>query len=213
MVTRSENEKIIDLILTLRAIQIASKVTRFQGLLMLQKILFLAAIDYRKLKYHVLSQSFYRWDWGPMSNEVYDDFNVLSTLGLIQGEKDSELFITPEGEKLLDQTNDIFTNQSNLLKILETKAKEVKDLDSILETVYAQTVFVEDMGREVPMRDIPLGKQIITPVWSLDAKEQLNIDKSWIETFEILINPKMRALVNRSLDEAKHGKLISMELD
>ena len=69
---RDKKQKLIDILLDLRAIQIASRKAKFDGLLMLQKIAFVAGERYKESSQRVLNQSFYRWDWGPMSDDVYE---------------------------------------------------------------------------------------------------------------------------------------------
>jgi hypothetical protein len=62
---RSKKQKIADILLDLRVIETASRKAKFDGLLMLQKIAFVAAEKYKESHQRVLNQSFYRWDERP----------------------------------------------------------------------------------------------------------------------------------------------------
>lgn len=209
----TKNDKFIDLLLTLEAIQIASKFTKNITILMVQKILFLAADFYRENKLRVLSQSFYRWDYGPMSDEVYADFDLLSDQGFIQGDVTKDVHITNNGLKLLNASSELLEKEKRFIEPLKKVAKNVKRLDELLRKVYSKEVYVEEMDKTLPIEKVPEGMHILTPAWRDEAKETMALDKSWIETLELMLVPEVDTAIRKSIEDAKKGRVHPLELD
>jgi uncharacterized protein YwgA len=210
---RTKNDKFIDMLLTLEAIRIASKFTKNITILMIQKILFLSADFYRENKLRVLSQSFYRWDYGPMSEEVYADFNSLSDQGFIQGDVTKDVHITSDGLKLLEASSELLQKEKRFIEPLEEVAKNVTKLDELLNKVYAKKVYIEEMDKTLPVDKVPEGMHILTPMWRDEAKESLVLDKAWIETLELMLVPEVDTAIRKSIEDAKKGRIRPLELD
>lgn len=210
---RTKNDKIIDLLMTLIAIVKASEHAKQVTILMIQKILFLAADYFRGGKLRVLSQSFYRWDYGPMSDEVYADFGYLTDNNLIDGDVTKEVHITDDGLKLLNSTKDLVLKEKKFFNKIEEIANNVERLDELLDIVYAKEVYVEEMDEVVLIDKIPEGMHILTPVWRDEALEKLSLNKSWIETLDLMLVPKIDAEIRRSLKDAKEGRIRPLELE
>lgn len=210
---RTKNDKFIDMLLTLEAIKIASKFTKNITILMIQKIIFLSADFYRENKLRVLSQSFYRWDYGPMSEEVYADFNSLSDQGFIQGDVTKDVHITNNGLKLLDASSELLEKEKRFIEPLEEVAKNVTRLDELLKKVYAKKVYIEEMDKTLPIDKVPEGMHILTPMWRDEANESLILDKAWIETLELMLVPEVDAAIRKSIEDARKGRIHPLELD
>jgi len=210
---RTKNDKFIDMLLTLEAIKIASKFTKNITILMIQKILFLSADFYRENKLRVLNQSFYRWDYGPMSEEVYADFNSLSDQGFIQGDVTKDVHITNNGLKLLEASSELLEQEKRFIEPLEEVAKNVTRLDELLKKVYAKKVYIEEMDKTLPIDRVPEGMHILTPIWRDEAKESLILDKGWIETLELMLVPEVDAAIRKSIEDVKKGRIRPLELD
>lgn len=207
---RSPQQELIDLLLTLHAVRIASKAEIKVGLIVMQKILFLSALEMRQSKSLTLSQTFYRWHYGPMSNEVYDDLHRASSSGLV--DEIDGLRLTEAAEGILDACTDIFEQNQSLIEPLEKAASSVEDIDDLLEKVYDMSVYVDELDEEVVIREIPEGTNILTPLWDDEASTKFNIDPSWMETLDILLHPEADQMASRSLERAKKGKFLPLEV-
>lgn len=210
---RSKKQRIIDILLDLKAIETASRRAKFDGLLMLQKVVFAAAEEYRRSQQRVLNQSFYRWDWGPMSEEVYEDFAQMKDLDLIFGERDGEVGLTKKGERILGTVSEVFKSNEELLSKLDRVASNVQDLDALLEEVYSSRVYVEELDKEMMISEIPEGVEMLSPIWESDAKEVFNLDNAWLETLDLLMDSQEDSKIRKSLDDARKGRILPLELD
>ncbi len=210
---RNKKQKIIDMLLNLRMIQEVSKKTAFDGLLMLQKTVFAAAEKYKESNERVLSESFYRWDWGPMSEEVYEDFGQMKDLGLIQGEKDEEIELTERGASVLTAVNEVFQDNVGLLGPLDEVALNVRDLDTLLDEIYSMKVYVEELDDEMEIGKIPEGTEMLSPVWEDKAKAVFRIDNSWLETLDLLLDADTDSKIRKSISDVRRGRIHPLELD
>jgi uncharacterized protein YwgA len=204
---------LIDLALSLRAIKKASDKTRFRGLLMLQKIMFVAGYRYRASRERVLGQSFYRWDYGPMSDEVYEDFTTMGNLGLISGAKDEEITLTPEAESVLTRLSPLFEENLGELSELDEVADQVKNLDSLMKYVYSMKVRVEELDRTMPMDEIPKGYELLSPLFDDEAEKKFKFDDAWLETFELMLDRKADREIKQAIDDARNGRVKPLVID
>lgn len=210
---RTRNDKFIDILLTLYAIQIATVQARVVSILMIQKILFLATDFYRENLLRVLSQSFYRWHRGPMSDEVYADFNDMSKYGFITGDVTKDVRITEHGRRILDTTFELIQKEKRLVEPLRRIASDVKRLDELMDQVYEKNVFIEEMDKTLPIAQVPEGMHILTPVWRDEAKGEFLLDKNWIETLDLMLVPEVDATIRKSIEDARKGRIHPLELD
>jgi uncharacterized protein YwgA len=210
---RNRKQKLTDLLLDLRAIQIASRKAKFDGLLMLQKITFVAGERYKESNQRVLNQSFYRWDWGPMSEDVYEDFSQMKELGLVQGEGDKEIRLTDKGQRVLVAATGLFQHEEKLVSKIDEVAAGVKNLDALLKDVYSMRVYVEELDKEVKISEIPQGVEMLSPLWESEAKETLELSNEWAETLDLLMDSETDSRIRKSMEDARKGKLLPLELD
>jgi uncharacterized protein YwgA len=210
---RNKKQKLIDILLDLRAIQIASMKAKFDGLLMLQKITFVAGERYKESNQRVLNQTFYRWDWGPMSDDVYEDFSQMKELGLVQGDADEEIRLTDKGQRVLVAATSLFQHDEKLVSKIDEVAAGVKDLDALLKDVYSMKVFIEELDKEVRIGEIPKGIVMLTPMWESEAKETLDLSTEWAETLDLLMDSETDSRIRKSMEDARKGKLLPLELD
>jgi len=207
---RTKHQRIIDLIFSIRAIYNASLKTRFTGVLMLQKIIFLCANKYRHNKYRVLNQSFYRWDYGPMSEEVYSDFGTLTELGLIEGDEE-DTRLTEKGVALYKSIEEIFLEESDVVSVLDEVVDDVKNLNSLMKDVYSLDVYVEELDEIIPMDAVEEGMHILTPLWEDEAIEIYKLKNEWIETLELMLDPVANIEIRKSIEDLKNGRIQPLE--
>lgn len=210
---RNKKQKMLDILLDLRAIQVASVKVKFDGLLMLQKIVFVAGERYRESHQRVLNQSFYRWDWGPMSEDVYEDFSQMKQLGLVQGEEDKEISLTAKGERVLDESEEFFRSEQKLVSKIDEVAASGKNLDALLKAVYSMRVYVDELDREVMISEVPKGTEMLAPLWGSEATEVLDLNEKWAETLDLLLDPEADSRIRKSMEDARKGRLLPLELN
>lgn len=210
MMVRSNQQKIIDILLTLYAINFASKKDIKIGLLILQKVLFLSALELKNIGYLALGQAFYRWDYGPMSDEVYKDMEQLSSLGLI--DETEGLKLTDNAGRVLDDCKEIFEDNKSFVNSIKKIALSVESIDELLEKVYDLTVYVEELDEEMRIRDIPEGTEMLTPLWKDEASKIFKLDPSWVATLDILLDPEADKAAFNALEKAKKGKFFTLEV-
>lgn len=205
---RGPEQELTDLLLILYAIDIASRTRIKVGLLVLQKVLFLSALRMKLSGTLALAQSFYRWHYGPMSDEVYQDVEKASSMGLL--EEVEGLRLTERAEQILGACGQLLEENSSVIGPLEEVASNVESIDELLEDVYGLSVHVEELDEDMKISEVPEGTHMLTPLWRDEASDILKIDASWIETLDILLDPEADEAASEALDKAKKGKFLPL---
>jgi len=208
---RTEQEKLIDILVLLRVIERAAKRIDFDGLMMAQKLLFSISVIFRSKNMHGTNQTFYRWNYGPMSDDLYADFSNADNLSLITNTKRPTL--SEHGRDVLETAESLFDNNPEFTEVIDYVSNRVEDLDSLLEEVYAMEVYVEELDERIPVKDIPEGYNILSPVWADEADNTLTIQPGLEDTIEMIIDKDVKKELNEALDDLRSGRVFPLELD
>ena len=161
--------------------------------LRLMKLAFLAAYDLNEQRFRALDLTFYRWTWGPRSDEVCDVWETLVASGLMDEEE--RFLVTGDGEELADTfQREVLCDEPNervrrtIDRIAQTWAGRMAT-KPILDHVNRLRVPPGAAGdglyssdRRVTVKATPRGRPLIEPLTELDASGSLTVSNAWIET-------------------------------
>lgn len=176
------------------------------------KLAFLAAHRLQEERVRALNLSFYRWTWGPMSNEVYDAWNDLERGGFLEDEE--RFVITDDGAELADSFyNEVVRDEHNVpvrraFDAIAAEWKPKQSTSAILNHVYAMEMAVGDSEARVPMKRIVEGTNLLAPIPAKQAVSRLYVSNAWIETLALEFNPAARARLAAATADFRAGRYI-----
>src|SRR5690349_16904257 len=106
MPMRNKIETMSDRLLLLYTIARGNEYGFIEGPFKLMKIPFLAELESTRSGVNTFNYRFYRYTYGPMTTEVYEDRDSLGGLGLVTGKR--EVRLTDKGEKLIAIASELF---------------------------------------------------------------------------------------------------------
>lgn len=175
------------------------------------KLAFLAARALHESRFHALSLTFFRWTWGPMSNEVYDAWSVLKRAGLIESEE--HIVLTRAGESLARAFyDDIVRDEPNAplksaFDAVEAKWRDQPATAPLLDAVYSLCVKAIGAAEAQSIREIRKGVELIVPLRREDSIATVRIDGGWLETLALELNPKFAAGVESGIRDFVEGRV------
>ena len=178
------------------------------------KLAFLVALDLVGAPVQGLNLSFYRWTWGPLSNEVYEAWDDLTANGLVQA--DEHFVFTRTGLDLAQAFyEEVVCDEPNLL-VRDAVDRVVRAWHGqpatakILKHVYdLQIAPGGDEGlSHLSIRDIGKGTELIEPVPRSEAVGWLTIEPGWLETLALTFNVEARASLEGAITSFRSGRLI-----
>lgn len=200
----TDKDKIANKLLLLYLIDSVNKQHAFLGITKLQKLVFLVENELYKKKQRALSYPFFRWDYGPMSKEIYVERKALAENGLIGKEK--HIQITKKGKDILSQCFEILEKNQEVLKIIDriTKSYSVYEA-SLKDAVYD----VVDPFWNSRVRDIPQGFDLLINLF--ENQNIVEIDNEWVETLDIMMDKEAYASLIDAIKDAQVNKSIKYE--
>ena len=175
------------------------------------KLAYLTARELAEAQMQALHLGFYRWTWGPLSNEVYDAWDDLTNSGLLEPE---EHFVLPRaGQEFATAFyNDVLRDEGNV--IVRETADRISEAwrdrprtSGLMRHVYALEVALEDTVVPVPIRDIAKGTPLLEPVPDQDARGSLTVTAAWRETLALSLKPSYTALVAHAVSDYQAGRV------
>lgn len=183
--------------------------------LKLMKLAFLAAYSLYWDRVKALNLRFYRFKWGPYTEQVADSWADLCARQLLA---EDELFIvTEEGMRLADSfTREVLALERN--KPIQYKIEEVVeqyaalDTQSLLESVYNMRCYtLGSPGRKHLVKAVHQGQEFTALLEPDDADEVLLIPPGWQITLELTFDPDALRNLQRGIDDTHAGRLYGWE--
>ena len=169
--------------------------------LRLMKLAFLAAHDLHEQRFRALGLTFYRWMWGPLSNEVYEVWEMLTAAGLLDEEE--RFLITPEGAELADDfAREVLGDEPNdhvrrtVDRIAEAWAGRMAT-KPLLDHVYGLKVKPVGRSRKITTRSAYRGQSLVAPPEG-DLAGSLVVGNDWIETLGLCFSPTHEATLRQA---------------
>jgi len=175
------------------------------------KLAFLAAHGLEKQRVRALNLDFYRWTWGPMSNEVYDAWEALERAGLLESEE--HFVVSRRGDALAQEFyDDVLRDERNALvrAVFDGLAEEWRNKPNtgpLLDAVYAMEITPIGSDRRLAVRDIRKGAALLQPVDPQQARSTLYVDRGWLETLALILVPGAIGPINAAVADFRAGRV------
>lgn len=181
--------------------------------LRLMKLAFLAQHRFVAARLRALNLSFYRWTWGPLSNEVYDAWNALTRAGLM--EEDERFVLTPRGRSLAEAFfEEVVRAERNVMtrETIDAVAGRWRDAETpkLLDAVYGMSIVLPGENRARPVRSIEAGVELLRPLSPDEARVEFDIDSGWMETLAVMFNPASMRVIAEAEGDFRAGRVIGV---
>jgi uncharacterized protein YwgA len=199
---------------------LANRLTR-QGVigdgLKVQKCTFLVTLDEFRNQLKGFNLTFFRYTWGPYSKQLWELRDRLISAGLLTEEKPVEAetggvyALTKPGRALSDDLcKDIASDQRNapFVESIENVANQFaeQDTNSIIKHVYGLEVQRLD-GVVQRIEDMPQKVDITRVLDSAEARAEVIIPDSWLETIALATSPTSRKGMDRAGADLANGRV------
>lgn len=177
------------------------------------KLAFLAALGLSRDEVRALNLSFYRWTWGPLSNQVYAAWDDLEGAGLMCPEE--RFVVTRRGLELAEAFYaEVVCDERNVIvrETLDRVADEWRGeprTSDILRHVYATGIAPLEGDAPVPVRAISRGTELLEPVSAHRAKGGLTIEAGWRETLALALNAAARSTLDAAIADFRDGRIVA----
>ena len=175
------------------------------------KLAFLASLALNEANFRGLTLTFFRWTWGPMSNEVYEAWSILKRAGMI--ESDEHVVLTRAGEAFARSFYDeVVRDESNtplrvVFDSLESAWRNRPETAPLLNAVYSVCLAPEGQAEALPIRDMSNGIELIVPVDPRGAAATISVDGGWLETLALEFNPRFAADIEAGMNDFVEGRV------
>jgi len=203
-VALNESESAVNCLMTLYLLKRANN--RIDGLTKLQKLVFVAQEEMAQRGICAVSSEFFRWNYGPMSKEVYRTNDILIENNLVTN---GALTLNDRGEAILKEFEYIIDDNIEIFSIIDKCIDEFSylSLSELKEKIYSMMVVPFGFEHPVAIRDLPHGTTILRN----KGFSSMDIDPDDIETMEIYISDEMYQSVLNGIEDAKFGRMSSLQ--
>ena len=164
---RNQREKLQDLALSLALFGACQQGTYIGDRLKVTKLLFLATQNLFRQDIKGLSLSFYRYTHGPFTTEVYEIWEELAWMGLLncEGGAAGKLGLTHKGQQVAEQITSTLNHEASC-KVFLQQTNQIADAwcsastAELLQHVYSLPVRPFGYLKDVLLRDVPQGQKL-----------------------------------------------------
>lgn len=174
------------------------------------KLAYLVCHDLRTFASDALTPSFYRWTWGPMSNDIYSTWEILKRSGHLDSEE--KMVVTSRGAELAEAVyHEILGDEANIqirasFDSVVAYWRARQDTESLLDHVYEMVVTPEGDDIARPIREIRKGTELFSPVDPSEARSRIHIDEGWLETLLIELKPGKISPIITATEDFRAGR-------
>lgn len=180
--------------------------------LKVMKLAFLAAHRMFAARDKGLNFTFYRWKFGPVSNHVYEAWEVLTSASLLTEEE--EFSLTRRGSTLAQA----FWADVLSLPVNAPFANVIGDVahkfgswnhDDLMNEVYAMKVKPVRSTRQLLIRDVPERIHLTEALTSAEAKRELQVEQAWLETLAVALSPGNMQSIEKAVDDFARDRVLT----
>ena len=189
---RTEREILTDELMTLALYFLCSGKSQVGDRLKSMKLSFLNTYDLFTKKVKGLEFAFYRYKYGPFTEQLYETWEDLCWAGFLDigcGALGS-VSVTDEGKNIaLDFIRQILTREENRVFFDSTldvaNVHAAKSTAELMDEIYAMCVRPIGLATEMTIENVPLGVFLIERILDKDAKSILHIEDEWLQKYDL----------------------------
>ena len=180
------------------------------GRLRLMKLAFLTARRMAERSICALNLDFYRWKFGPMSNEVCDIWEQLRTVGLM--EEEEVWSVTPAGIDFAEAFyQDVLGAEENaavkeVIDEISIQWRTAWSAQPLMTHAYELSANVNGSGPLV--RDMALGAEFEASPLPPHADIVLSVGNDWVETISLTLNPSTMPMLQAAVEDFRGGRFL-----
>jgi hypothetical protein len=176
---------------------------RISGKVKLMKMVFQAQTKMVRGKVKAFDYSFYRWDFGPMSNGVMTDLECMLRNDLLE-KHGTHIFISNKGHELLGQFSELLQRNQQILEYVSKTINEFAPYSG--RTIKEVTYGLPLLFKKKLIRHAKLSDRILGPVKQGVARSWFLLDDDSEETLSLLMDKKACEALDRGVADARAGK-------
>ena len=167
---------------------------RYLGITKLQKYVFLSENLMNKNCLKGLNYNFFRYNYGPMSKQLYTDINLFKKLGLIYKER---IKLTEKGNEIIKKFQELFLRNKKIIEKIDNQIETLGQMDTeeIKEFVYNIKKYIG--CHEMKIKDIPMFLGILSKLKEENAKAKFDLSEEDIETLNLLLDDDTRKTISQ----------------
>ena len=193
-------------LLMLYTIERASGRGPLSGKVKLLKLLYEAEREMVSERVRGLTYEFYKWQYGPLSDEALSDFEWLLSNGLVYYNQEPwEIGFSARGEEVLKECAPLLRENKEVLGFIDKVVNRflLYTGAQIREEVYDQYI----PGDTRRVREAEMGETLLRPIEPDQASRIIRIDEEWEETLAILMSMRSKKALEESGEDVKRGRI------
>jgi uncharacterized protein YwgA len=192
----------------------------------IQKLVYFVQSELGEQNIKTFDYDFEKWHWGPYAKEMSDDLKELRACNVITAKvshrdrnrnsvfgRISEFYeITENGKEIIEETRELFEENEELIQKIDEILLEYHKLPltQIEDDVHNRRI---DLGRGATrIKDLRNGTKLNVRVDTTDARNKLQMNDDWRETFCILFDRDECRSHNEALRDAREGRCSTCEM-
>lgn len=213
---RTPDEGIIDKALYLSLLDLvahhkAEKGTIIGNRIKCMKLPFLAEYPMFEKRNKGFNLTFFQYDYGPISKNIYEVWRDLEGAGCIAFIEKNQIALQEEGHRVahafIDEVLSQEENRAFLNQLRDTAERYGRlATPAILNIVYNLEVFIIELERPLKVREVPWGTTLIYTLDDEETSQKLKVSQSWLETLAIELNPLNKQSIAQALVNLKEGR-------
>jgi uncharacterized phage-associated protein len=205
MEQRTEREILTDRLLMLFLIgQTQRHGYKISGEVKLMKLVFQTETKMVKDKVKAFNYSFYRWDFGPLSNGVMKDLRYMIDNDLLE-KHGTYIFISSKGRGLLKHLSRLLDKNQNILEYVNKIVNEFASYSGmqLKEVTYDLPL----MFKKKLIRCTKPSEELLSKISQNKARSWFLLDDESEETLSLLMDKKACEALERGIADARAGKI------
>ncbi len=186
---RSFEEQVIDKLLLLYLINKTNEYGLMGGQLKLQKLPFLSELEMNSRGIKGFNYCFFRFRYGPMSKELYNDRDILSLSGMIT--KHPPYALTERGKDILEQSEKVLRKNSMILKYIDNITKKYAATTpwELTEMIYQiDIILAGPLNKKMKIKEFHFCWDIIRGLKEGEYDQKFKISEHSIDSLHLAFN-------------------------
>jgi len=204
-VERRIRERMVNILLVMYTIKKVAQFGVMDGTVKLQKIVFLAQKELLARKLKGFSYNFFRWNHGPYSADLANDYALLEGSRFAGG---WPIRLNKDGEQVLAGCRDLLESNRAITEVIDSVAERYANLpsDELKQAVYDMTITVPRLKSRVKIGDIRHGQLILFRPRDEAVKGIFRLSPGWMATLETVFDSDMLESLAEAQEDAAEGR-------